>query len=68
MKLTQDQKSNIRHFIYYLVNGTLDYKLLNTALAGKYFTILRGRPDIFLNAVVFLLIRMAMQKHGRWEQ
>lgn len=47
MKLTIRQMSNIRHFIYYLVNGTLDFELLNSRLSVNYYDYLKTHPELF---------------------
>lgn len=47
MNLSIRQRSNIRHFIYYLVNGTLDYDLLNNFFNDHYHDYLRSHPDLF---------------------
>ena len=50
MKLSIRQKSNIRHFIYYLVNGTLDFDLLNVRLQKAYHEVLKSDSDLFYKA------------------
>jgi hypothetical protein len=47
MNLTIRQRSNIRHFIYYLVNGTLDFELLNNCLSVNYHDHLKTHPELF---------------------
>ncbi|RYE54338.1 MAG: hypothetical protein EOP48_12540 [Sphingobacteriales bacterium] len=47
MNLTIGQRSNIRHFIYYLVNGTLDFDRLNNHLSVNYHDYLKTHPELF---------------------
>lgn len=55
MMLSTRQKSNIRHFIYYLVNGSLNFELIELTFGGKYFEILKTKPDYFYKtACVFI--------------
>jgi hypothetical protein len=47
MKLSIRQRSNIRFFAFYLVNGTLDYSLLNEQLGMNFHEYLKSHPDLF---------------------
>jgi|GEM_PF-1486028 len=47
MTLSVRQKSNIRHFVYYLVNGTLDFELIQTIFDSNYYDVLKSKPDFF---------------------
>lgn len=47
MQLTARQKSNIRHFVYYLVNGTLDHQPLHNLILPTCRDYLKTRPDVF---------------------
>lgn len=47
MRLSLRQKSNIRYFVYYLVNGTLNFDLLHNKLNGTYHNILKENPELF---------------------
>ncbi len=49
-QLSVQQKTNIRHFIYYLVNGTLDFELLHTRLNGQYHEILKSNSEVFFKS------------------
>ena len=50
MHLSVEQKSDIRHFIYYLVNGTLNFDFLHNKLNDEYHEILETSPDVFYKA------------------
>jgi hypothetical protein len=55
MRLSTTQKTNIRHFIYYLVNGTLNFEQIELTFEGKYFEVLKKNPDYFYKtACVFI--------------
>jgi hypothetical protein len=55
MTLSVRHKSNIRHFVYYLVNGTLDFVLIRETFGGTYYEKLKSRPDLFYKtACVFI--------------
>ena len=47
MNLTLKQKSNIRRFIYYLVNGSLDFESLHNPLSANYHDYLKSHPELF---------------------
>lgn len=47
MTLSIRQKSNIRHFAYYLVNGTLDFELIQRTFGESYHDTLKSNPDLF---------------------
>jgi len=47
MKLSIRQKSNIRHFVYYLVNGTLDFELIQRTFGDSYYEKLQLNSDLF---------------------
>jgi hypothetical protein len=47
MTLSVRQKSNIRHFIYYLVNGTLDFELIQKTFDESYYNKLKLNPYLF---------------------
>jgi hypothetical protein len=47
MTLTVRQKSKVRHFIYYLVNGTLDFELIQHTFNERYHQTLKDNPDFF---------------------
>lgn len=47
MTLSVRQKSNIRHFVYYLVNGTLDFELIQKTFGESYYDNLKSNPDFF---------------------
>ncbi|UUC45964.1 DUF7677 family protein [Flavobacterium cerinum] len=47
MKLPAHQKSNIRHFIYYLVNGTLNFTIIRETFGDSYHHSLKTNPDLF---------------------
>jgi hypothetical protein len=47
MTLSVIKKSNIRHFIYYLVNGTLNFELIQHTFNDSYHQILKDNPDFF---------------------
>jgi len=54
-RLSTKQKSNIRFFIYYLVNGSLNYERIESTFKGKYFEVLKAHPDYFYKtASVFI--------------
>ncbi|MBF9237213.1 hypothetical protein I2I05_07370 [Hymenobacter sp. BT683] len=49
------QKSSVRHFIYYLVNGTLDFDLVEQTFDGQYHEVLKNEPELFYKtACVFI--------------
>jgi hypothetical protein len=50
MRLPVRQRTTIRHFIYYLVNGTLDFVLINNRLKGKYRDLLKSNQQVFYKA------------------
>jgi hypothetical protein len=58
--LSTRQKSNIRHFIFYLVNSTLNFELIQTTFGNNnhtnyYQTVLKSDPDFFYQtACVFI--------------
>lgn len=55
MPLSIRQKSNIRHFVYYLVNGTLDFELIQETFGRRYYEILQENPELFYKtACVFI--------------
>lgn len=55
MTLSVRQKSNIRHFVYYLVNGTLDVELIQKTFGSSYYDNLKRNPGIFYKtACVFI--------------
>lgn len=47
MTLSVRQKSNIRHFVFYLVNGTLDFELIQKTFGESYYDKLKLNPDLF---------------------
>lgn len=47
MTLSVRQKSNIRHFVYYLVNGTLDFELIEKTFGPGYYDKLKSNTDLF---------------------
>ena len=47
MPLTVKQKSNIRHFAYYLVNGTLDFELIQKTFGNSYHSCLKSNTNLF---------------------
>ncbi|MBE9585044.1 hypothetical protein IM792_11340 [Mucilaginibacter sp. JRF] len=49
-KFTTHQRSKIRHFAYYLVNGTLNFDILNNQLTTDYHTFLATNPQVFFRA------------------
>jgi len=49
MKLSVRQKTNIRHFVYYLVNGTLDFELIEKTFGDNYHDNLKSSPELFYN-------------------
>jgi hypothetical protein len=50
MKLAANYKAGIRFFIYYLVNGTLNFDLFNNRLRGNYHEYLESNPQLFFAA------------------
>lgn len=55
MRLDNDVKAEIRFFIYYLINGTLDFDLLNNKLKTNYRQYLAKHADLFfLTCCVFI--------------
>jgi hypothetical protein len=44
-----ENKSDIRFFIYYLVNGTLDFDLLNNELKTNYIEYIEAHPELFFH-------------------
>lgn len=62
MNLTERQRSNIRHFIYYLVKGTLDFPLRERIFEDKYPNFLATNPDCFYAAAcVFINQEIALR-------
>lgn len=47
MTLTLRQKSNIRHFVYYLTNGTLNPELIQEVFGDDYHLALQAKPELF---------------------
>lgn len=47
MELSVRQKSNIRHFVYYLVNGTLNFELIQKTFGESYYNTLESNPHLF---------------------
>ena len=47
MTLSIRQKSNIRHFVYYLVNGTLDFELIQKTFGDGYNDKLKSNAELF---------------------
>jgi len=62
MHLSIRQRINIRFFSYYLVNGTLNFKLLHEELNGEYHDILMARPDIFYKVCCVFINRECFLK------
>lgn len=55
MVLSNKQKSNIRFFAFYLVNGTLDFELIQQTFGNTYQNQLKSNPDLFYKtACVFI--------------
>lgn len=51
MKLKEKDKEEIRLFIYYLINGTLDFDLLNNQLGtSTYIDYFETHPEIFFQS------------------
>ncbi len=50
MKLKEKDKEEIRLFIYYLLNGTLDFDLLNNKLKRNYADYFEIHPELFFQA------------------
>lgn len=67
MNLTIRQRSNIRHFIFYLVNGTLDFELLNNCLSGNYNDHLKTHPELFYKTCC-LFINQEIRLSPSWPQ
>jgi hypothetical protein len=51
-KLSIRQRSNIRFFVYYLVNGTLNFDLLHQYSSVVYHDYLKAHPELFYQACV----------------
>jgi len=47
MTLSVEQKTNIRLFVFYLVNGTLDVELIEESFGVSYHDVLKLNPDLF---------------------
>ncbi len=47
MNLHIPRRTNIRHFAYYLVNGTLDFEALNSMFEDRYQATLIANPQVF---------------------
>jgi hypothetical protein len=67
MYLSIRQKSNIRHFIYYLVNGTLNFDVLHNKLKGEYHEILKNDPGLFYKACC-VFINQECRLNEDWPQ
>ena len=67
MNLSAKQKTNIRHFIYYLVNGTLDFELLNSRIQGLYYEKIKQEPSLFFKACC-VFINQAVTIDSDWPQ
>lgn len=64
-KLSIRQRSNIRLFAYYLVNGTLDFDLLNNQLSVEYHGYLKTHPELFFKAC-FAFINLECKYAPNW--
>jgi hypothetical protein len=67
MHLTIRQRSNIRHFIYYLVNGTLSFELLHNHLSVPYHDFLKTHPELFYKTCC-VFINQQMMLDPSWPQ
>jgi hypothetical protein len=47
MTLSVREKSNIRHFSYYLINGTLDFDLIQETFGNNYYDKLKDNAELF---------------------
>src|SRR6185503_17782929 len=62
MMLSIRQKANIRLFIFYLVNGTLNFELIQTIFGNNYHALLESKPDYFYQtACVYINQEIALQ-------
>jgi hypothetical protein len=67
MNLTIRQRSNIRHFIYYLVNGTLNFELLQNHLSVPYYNYLKTHPELFYKTCC-VFINQQITLNPSWPQ
>ena len=67
MQLSVRQRSNIRHFIYYLVNGTLDFELLNNTPGTGYHEYLKQNPEVFFT-VCCVFINQECKNAPAWPE
>jgi len=65
--LSNQQKTNIRHFIYYLVNGTLDFSLINDRIKDPYYEVLGSNPSLFFK-VCCVFINQEVAIKNDWPQ
>ncbi len=65
MTLSIRQKSNIRHFAYYLVNGTLDFELIQRTFPGGYYDTLQSNPELFYKTTC-VFINQEMKLSPSW--
>jgi hypothetical protein len=65
MTLSVRQKSNIRHFVYYLVNGTLDFELMQKTFGDHYHDKLISDPDLFYKTAC-VYINQEIKLNPKW--
>ncbi|MCC6283134.1 MAG: hypothetical protein IT262_21180 [Saprospiraceae bacterium] len=65
MTLSVRQKSNIRHFVYYLVNGTLDFELIQKTFADTYHDTLKSNSDLFYKTAC-VYINQEIELNPQW--